>query len=389
MRACDLARLNQPYPEDEDAPDGLAMSALGLPLRRWKELEALIVDDFVEQAPYGIGWWAPHPGTSRRILIGDQLYACVASVSANMTEAVLHWLEYQDCAERDSERFADIVQIRNGQFDVVLPSPRNAMEELSREMVVMHIAGVARALSAALDCLAGAIIGVVAVPISILKADWGKLETAFSKISKGTTTGEQAQTDFYTKLKDVVASAGPDGWLNWALDFRNMLVHRGRRLETGQFVPKVPQLYGPDGEQIPRVRRLTFLPRNPGMSDVEVWRETPIAPVRDPLEALVLNEDAAQTLGGLLDSTKVVISETAKLLTEVWNWRRENPQILPQPAAQWPRGAATSPELVFQGYAPGARDLSSASASFHPIDIRRFRAASLDDASRSRWDTFD
>ena len=169
------------------------MSALGLPLRRWTELEALIVADLVEQAPYGIGWWAPHPGTSRRILIGDQLYACVASVSANMTEAVLHWLEYQDCAERDSERFADIVQTCNGQLDdEVLPSPQSAMEELSREMVVLHIAGMARAFSAALDCLAGVIIGVVAVPISILKADWGKLEAAFSKINKGTTTGEQA-----------------------------------------------------------------------------------------------------------------------------------------------------------------------------------------------------
>jgi hypothetical protein len=306
-----------------------------------------------------------------------------------MTEAVLHWLEYQDCAERDSERFADIVRISNGQFEVVLPSPRNAMEELSREMVVMHIAGMARALSAALDCLTGAIIGVVALPISILKADWGKLEAAFSRISKGTTTGEQAQTDFYAKLKDVVASAGPNGWLNWALDFRNMLVHRGRRLENGQFVPKVPQLYGPDGEQIPRVRRLTYLPRHPGMSDVEVWRETPITRLRDPLEALVLNEDAAETLGGLLESTNAVISETAKLLIDVWKWRRGNPQILQQPAAQWPKGAATSPAAAFQGYAPRARDLSSSIASTHPIVKRRFLASSLDDASRSQWDTFD
>jgi hypothetical protein len=389
MRACDLARLSQPYPEGAEQADGLAMSALGLPLRRWKDLEALILDDFVEHSPYGIGWWAPYPGTSRRILISDQLYACFTSVSANMTEAVLHWLEYQDCAERDSERFADIVQIRNGQFDVVLPPPRNAIEELSREMVVMHIAGMARALSAALDCLAGAIIGVVAVPISILKAGWGNLETAFSKISKGTTPGEQAQTNFYGKLKDVVGSAGPDGWLNWALDFRNMLVHRGRRLENGQFVPKAPQLYGPAGELIPRVRRLTYLPRNPSMSDVEVWRETPKTRLRDPLEALVLNEDAAQTLGALLDSTRAMVSETAKLLIDVWKWRRDNPQILLQPAAQWPKGPATSPASVFQGYAPRARDLSSSIVSTHPIVKRRFLAASLDDASRSQWDTFD
>ena len=102
------------------------------------------------------------------------------------------------------------------------------------------------------------------------------------------------------------------------------------------------------------------------MSDVEVWRETPITRLRDPLEALVLNEDAAQTLGGLPDSTKAVISETAKLLIDLWKWRRDNPQILLQPAAQWPKGAATSPALVFRGYAPRARDLSSSIAFTHP-----------------------
>jgi hypothetical protein len=197
------------------------------------------------------------------------------------------------------------------------------------------------------------------------------------------------QADFYRKFSEVVASVGPDGWLQWALDFRNMLVHRGRRLENGQFVPKLPQLYGPDGESVLRARRLTYLPRNPSMSDVEVWRETPMTSIRDPLEALVLTEDAAQTLGGLLDSTKAMISETAKLLIDVWKWRRDNPQILTQPAAQWPKGATTTPALVFQGYAPRSRDLSSSIASTHPIVGRRFLAASLDDASRSQWDTFD
>jgi hypothetical protein len=366
------------------------MSALGVPMRRWTELEALILDDFAEHSPYGIGWWAPHPGTSRRILISDQLYACVASVSANMIEAVLHWLEFQHFAELDSDRFADIVQIRDGQFDVVLPRPRNALEELSREMVVMHIAGMARALSAALDCLAGTIIGVVAIPTRILTADLGrKTREFFTKIGQGTTDGDKVQADFYRKFSEVIASVGPDGWLQWALDFRNMLVHRGRRLENGQFVPKTPQLYGPNGEPVLRARRLTYLPRNPGMSDVEVWRETPMASIRDPLEALVLSEDSTQTLGGLLDSTKAMISETAKLLIDVWKWRRDNPQILTQPAAQWPKVATTTPASVFQGYAPRSRDLSSSMASIHPIVKRRFLAASLDDASRSQWDTFD
>ena len=305
MKASNLARLRQPYREGECSTNDRAVSALDLPMWRWKELEALILDDFVEHSPYGIGWWAPHPGTSRRILISYQLYACVASVSANMIEAALHWLEYQDFAERDSERFADIVQIRDGKFDVVLPRPRNALEELSREMVVMHVAGITRALSAALDCLAGVIIGVIAIPAPILTADLGrKIREFFTKIGQGTTDGERVQADFYRRFSEVIASVGPDGWLQWALDFRNMLVHRGRRLESGQFVPKLPQIYGPDGKPVLRSRRLTYLPRNPSMSDVEVWRETPMTSMRDPLEVLVLAEDATQTLGGLLDSTE-------------------------------------------------------------------------------------
>ncbi len=390
MKASNLARLRQPYREGECSTNDRAVSALDLPMWRWKELEALILDDFVEHSPYGIGWWAPHPGTSRRILNSDQLYACVASVSANMIEAALHWLEYQDFAERDSERFADIVQIRDGKFDVVLPRPRNALEELSREMVVMHVAGITRALSAALDCLAGVIIGVIAIPAPILTADLGrKIREFFTKIGQGTTDGERVQADFYRRFSEVIASVGPDGWLQWALDFRNMLVHRGRRLESGQFVPKLPQIYGPDGKPVLRYRRLTYLPRNPSMSDVEVWRETPMTSMRDPLEVLVLAEDATQTLGGLLDSTKAMISETAKLLIDVWKWRRDNPQILTQPAAQWPKGAATAAASAFQGYAPRSRDISSSIVSTHPIVWRRFLAAALDDASRSQWDTFD
>jgi len=84
-----------------------------------------------------------------------------------------------------------------------------------------------------------------------------------------------------------------------------------------------------------------------------------------------------------------MISETAKLLIDVWKWRRDNPRILTQPAAQWPKGAATTPASVFQGYAPRSRDLSSSIVPVHPIVRRRFLAASLDDASRSQWDTFD
>jgi hypothetical protein len=44
----------------------------------------MVFNDFIEQPPYGIEWWTPGVGASRRILIGDQLYACLDSVSTNM-----------------------------------------------------------------------------------------------------------------------------------------------------------------------------------------------------------------------------------------------------------------------------------------------------------------
>src|SRR5580692_5046401 len=103
MRPADLARLSQPYPVDAEPPDGGAMAALSMELPHWTVLETDILSDFAKHPPYGIGWWAPAPGTSRRILIADQLYCCVASVAGNMTEAALHWLEYLDACDRDSE----------------------------------------------------------------------------------------------------------------------------------------------------------------------------------------------------------------------------------------------------------------------------------------------
>jgi hypothetical protein len=114
MRPSDLARLNQPYPEDADPSDSAAVAALGMELPHWRVLETEILGDFTEQPPYGVSWWAPAPGTSRRILIADQLYCCVASVAGNMTEASLHWLEYLDASDRDSERFVDAVKMENG-----------------------------------------------------------------------------------------------------------------------------------------------------------------------------------------------------------------------------------------------------------------------------------
>jgi hypothetical protein len=381
MRASDVARLSQPYDGDPNQPGPGPAAALGVDTPLWLQLETTILDDLRTEPPYGIAWWAPHPGTARRILIADQLYACTHSTAANLIEASLHWLEFLDFAERESDRLAYAVKIENGEFVVKAPRRQSPFEDVGLELVRLHVAGMVRALAGALDCMAGSIIGVAALPTRILRADFGVVRSMLRKIvEKPSGEGQAVQAAFGNKLETVIASSGADSWLDWALAFRNMLVHRGRRIEVGQFVPRQPMLYGPDGKPVPRVSVINHLPRDPGRSDVEVFLQ--------PTESPVLTEDAAQTLRGLLKSTTALVETVAGELLALWKWRRANPDKLNQPAAQWPNGVSTD-SISFAGYAPGSFKYSPSMMMTHPVVVHRMRAAALDDKARAQWNNFD
>ena len=380
MRAADLARLSEPYPEALEPTEEDARAAIGIKLPHWASLESEIFSDFVEQQPYGIGWWAPDPGTSRRILIADQLSCCLASVAGNMTEAALHWLEYLDASDRDSARLAHAVKVLPSGPVIDLPRPRSVSEQLAPDLVRMHHAGLIRAIASSLDCLAGVIIGVAALPHSILKADFKQARTVLARIDDAASAGAKAQADFAARLESAIVAAGPQGWLDWTLDLRNMLVHRGRRIELGQYLPITPVLLGPDGKPAPRARRVSHLPRDPGRSDIEVFIDTPWK--------MVLHEEGTRTLQGLMNSTLLLLEAAAGHLLDLWRWRRAHPGDLRQPADQWKNGPSKQ-STGFNGYAPGSLPLEPSMGMMHPITARRFHAAAVDDAARPQWTTFD
>lgn len=380
MRAADLARLNELYPEAIEPTEADARAAIGVKQPHWASLESEIFADFIEQQPYGIGWWAPGPGTSRRILIADHLSCCLASVAGNMTEASLHWLEYLDASDRDSARLASAVKmLPSGPF-IDPPRPRCPSEQLAPDFVRMHQAGLIRGIASALDCLAGVIIGVAALPQSILKADFKQARAVLARVNGTASAGAKAQADFAAQLEAAIASAGPLGWLDWTLDLRNMLVHRGHRIELGQYLPITPVLLGPDGNPAPRARRVSHLPRDPGRSDIEVFVDTPWS--------MVLHEEGRQTLRGVMNSTSLLLEAGARRLLDLWRWRRAHPGDLRQPADQWKNGPSKQ-STGFNGYAPGSLPLEPSMGMMHPATARRFHAAALDDASRPQWATFD
>lgn len=380
MRLSDQRRLTTPYSDRADSDPSDLARALDVECLSLTQLRNDILGDVVTGPPYGVGWWAPHPGTSRRILISDQLVACAMSTSENLVEAALHYLEYLDYVERESDWFVDAVSVEGSRLVVRSPRSRHAMDDIVLEMVTLHLVGIVRAVAGALDCLSGVVIGVAALPTSVLRADFGRTRRVLRELTDSVDVGRTQQLDFGAVLERAIAGAGPDGWLDWALAFRNMLVHRGRRLAMAQFMAREPVLYGPTGRPIPRTRVVRQLPADPGRSDVEVLLERERRPV--------LTEDADVTLESLVRSTVQLVEVTARALTSLWAWRRANPQALAQPREQWPDGVAPAQD-AFRGYAEGTVAFSPTSWMSHPTVLRRLRAAALDDAARPAWNTFD
>ena len=141
-----------------------ARSALGLALPNLRLLERVILDDLREIPPFGISWWDSSTEPALRILISDQLYCCATSVSENLTEAGLHRLEFLNWRDRENALIS--IESENGVPTLKRSRCDNALQALTNQMTTLHVAGVARALSSALDCLAGTIVAILAVPTS-------------------------------------------------------------------------------------------------------------------------------------------------------------------------------------------------------------------------------
>jgi hypothetical protein len=218
LRPEDLSRLKELYPDNIEPSDADARAAIGINLPRRTALEDEIFADFTEQPPYGIGWWQD-PGTSRRILISDQLYCCLASVTGNMTEAALHWLEYLGESDRDYARLADTVKMTPSGPMIVAPRARHALDQLCPEFIQIHQAGIIRALASALDCLAGVVIGIAALPMSSLRADFDRARAKLAKINGAAHAGAHGQAQLAAEIEAAILAAGPLGWLDWTHRF--------------------------------------------------------------------------------------------------------------------------------------------------------------------------
>ena len=380
MRKSDINRMNlKTRFRNEVNPHVETELRLSVQLPNTHGLAAAIHNDLAEGSPYGIRWWEPKvdPQRARRILISDYLYACTANIPHHFLTARLHFLEFLEWAERDE-------QSRNERTRIVVPGyreihPRDAREYLYTTHVDAHQKGIVLSLASALDCLAAGVVGVCAVPVQIKTTKFGSLrkELIETRTKHVTPTGTTLHTQVWKEIRATITDCGPTGWLDWLVQYRNMLVHRGLRQEL-HVLSVGSELLTPDGHPA-TVVDTAYLPNQPILSEVEAYLAA------KSLGALGLSEDARVTLKGLTKSAIQLAEGVAELLTRVWNDRKKDPRAIPQPFDKQWKPPEENDWSTFPGYGPGPDPAEPEAMIQNPTFRERVQAAALDDGQRSLW----
>jgi len=372
MRKEDITRFNEPYTTDRTDADRRFHSALGADIPHAAKLAAEIFRD-LDPLTFGVSWWATLLPDHERILISDYLYQCANGIELNLVEAKLHYLEWLDTRDQENARIAGMARITDaGQFVSKLPRATKPIDDMPNNMEKLHVCGFFRSIGSAFDCLGAAIVGVLGLSVNLRFADMNNARAVLKKLLDDGTAGGQFKIEFRDFLEDVIKKCGPEDWFDWTIQYRNMFVHRGRRLMMNHLTGRLPVLYDTRGFPIPRMTTTFHLAKHPDKSDVEA---TILGPT-------MLNEDAAVTLEGIVKSSRDLLEVACERLVSLWNERRKEPALIPQPISQW---NTTAKKCAFRGYKPETPPLPMQVFITNPNFYRRMLASSMDDAHRSLW----
>lgn len=376
MRELELQVLRENYGESDTRPlDDRFAETLGVGLRDLRALRDEVDGDLSERE-HGIGWWSNLP-LRERVLIGDCLITCIHTIETNLVEAHLHYWEVLEWSERCDEFISRPQSAPERRFQV--PQRLAPIDDLHGHMVDLHIAGVLRALGSALDCLAAVIIGTLPLKLPIMRASFARdlLDKLTALPSAGGTAapGVHQQAEFRDAFVDELTAAGPAHWHDWIIGYRNMLVHRGRRISTNVIVNT--------GGSAPRNGAELVLPSEPELSQVEAWARWGNH-LGCGQGSYNFSETAKETLRRAQGAVSRVVARTCELLLPLWRARRADPAMLLQPVEQWPRIPCVTPS-GFGGFLPESFPVDLRTLVGSPDMVRRMKVAALDDESMHLW----
>lgn len=303
----------------------------------------------------GVTWWTGLDDGERTV-ITDHLLQCVEGIEENLVDAELHRLQLLDAVAQDAGFHAQALEYgRDGlPGRPILPAREQPAQDLPDRLVHLHASGFFRGVTAAFDCLAGVVVGVVGLNRTLIKAD-------FDGVLKA-----EDNSGILGAVRTLVTESGPPGWYQWVTGMRNLMMHRPRRFQIRSWQPmhEYAGLVSPTGRATRMARPQWHMPSEPGMADFE-------ALVKDAW--LPLDEDLMTTIDGVRASALRLCEASVKQLTEHWRKRRTSPELHPQPKKQVP-DLADERRSSFQGFT-GKGAFQADQMITSPRDLARIAAA--------------
>jgi hypothetical protein len=373
MRSEDLNNLNTPYSNsNRERFDRRFHSAISADVPSAGKLVNEIFDDLDEKA-FGISWWKTPD--EERIFISDYLYQCAEGIETNLVEARLHYLEWLAAREIHNNRIADGIRFHpNGEPFFKHPPSTAPIDDLPNKLEGLHICGFFRAIGSSLDCLGGAIIGVLGLKSSLRMNDIKNAERALEKIKNPQNPGETLQKEFREFFELIKEKSGPKDWLEWVDRYRNMFVHRGRRMYYNEILPRDVALYNQFQQRYLKATSNLHLAKNPDKSEAEAFIK----------KDMYVNEEADITFKGVFKSCRDLHESVCERLVSIWQQRRNDSTLIEQPQMQWNDNFK---DLTFDGYDPNAEPFMPDVITANQTLQTRLRAASaFTDAQRKLWE---
>ncbi len=339
-------------------------------------LSDLIYED-LRAKRHGLSWITNDIALS--ILLGDHLIGAVEAVISNIREADHHlacFLTDQTALDKLTNRHnRSAVAQGESVSPIGPPTPERERLLLDRDC---SVAGFFRAIGSVVDNLATVVAITAALPIEVVERfTWPNLKRAF-EATTASGAGRLQQILFELGIDTTIRSSGPPGWLEWAVEMRNMLVHRPRRIWTSTLA-YTPDLSGKYGS----MKSDLLLPTEPSLTTIEVMRDAANFP------GSLLTEPAQNTMEGILASVQLLTEAVCAYAGTLIQLRVGDPGLLTQPLEQW-REKSVLPrrgEHRFGGFGGHAEPIDSARAlqTNESLLMRMQSAAVLDAQDRARW----
>jgi hypothetical protein len=312
---------------------------------------------------WGYAQLADLADVQQRGIVSDQILTTGDAVETNLREAAEHAAAFISLVGPNGRRMPDPNR----------PRELQEMLDLDRELV-----GFFRAAGSLLDCLAGAAIGTLRLPLSIHRADAGALGR-LARLAAAAQGDSALAWDRAAAAVEAVRGAPPEGWFEWTLEMRNAVVHRARQLRI--WLPRAtrrpgqPQLIVPTDQPPHRLLRYEpHLRRRPWLPDLGALGAAGRASDN------WLPEPATVTLRGILDRLEQMVESVTEVLLEVWDDVGSGRLQLQTPVADWAvdhgspawRVAAAG---AFLGFEPDTQSPPLTAMVMNPREARRMQIA--------------